>query len=231
MVLYNCPRCNYQSCHKTNIKSHFERKVVCKPTIGDISIDNCKKMLTIGEIKTETQRTVEKIDHICKYCNKHFDRSQRLDSHLNKCSEKENELTVSQEKIKNLEDQVKVLLSNQEKLEDQVKVLLSKQGNFLLEKQVGNVCHFIYIIQEREFAKSGEDIYKIGKTRGLRNRMGDYPKGSKIKFIIPCDDIDKTERELLILFDEQFVRMENIGREYFRGDLRGMIGLVIKNLN
>jgi hypothetical protein len=126
MVLYNCPRCDYKTDRRSCINKHFDRKILCTPTIGDISIDNCKKMLKIGEIKIETQRTVEKIDHICKYCNKNFDRKQRLDSHLNKCSEKDSILEKMQTQIKIQQEELKIQQEEMKKL---------KEGHELKESQ------------------------------------------------------------------------------------------------
>ena len=38
---------------------------------------------------------------------------------------------------------------------------------------------YIYLLQEREFIKTKEPIYKIGKTKQVNNkRFGQYPKGS-----------------------------------------------------
>ncbi len=47
--------------------------------------------------------------------------------------------------------------------------------------------NYIYILREREFVKSSEHVYKIGITRSVKNRMGDYPKGSSIISIIPVN--------------------------------------------
>ena len=39
MVLYKCPRCNYSTKLKPNIKTHLKRKFPCKPIFVDIADD------------------------------------------------------------------------------------------------------------------------------------------------------------------------------------------------
>ena len=39
MTLYKCPRCNYSTKVKPNIKTHFKRKFPCKPIYSNISVD------------------------------------------------------------------------------------------------------------------------------------------------------------------------------------------------
>jgi hypothetical protein len=81
----------------------------------------------------------------------------------------------------------------------------------------------IYILIEREFRKTKETIYKIGKTRCLKNRMGDYPKGSLLLFCRTCSSIDNAEIDLLMIFNETFIQRKDIGTEYFEGDINEMM--------
>lgn len=57
---------------------------------------------------------------------------------------------------------------------------------------MSNSC---YIIQEREFINSKEEIYKIGKTEqyGLK-RVKQYPKGSKIILFIEVENCHEFEK-------------------------------------
>lgn len=64
----------------------------------------------------------------------------------------------------------------------------------------------IYLLQEREFINSEKNIYKIGKTKNVKSRMYGYPKGSEIKILHECDDCDKSEKDLIKLFDEKFTQ-------------------------
>ena len=50
----------------------------------------------------------------------------------------------------------------------------------------------IYLLQEREFINSNENIYKIGRTKQANiQRFNQYPKGSKLLLHIVCDDCEK----------------------------------------
>jgi hypothetical protein len=94
--------------------------------------------------------------------------------------------------------------------------------------------NYIYLIQEREFIKTNEPIYKIGKSKqDAMKRMNQYPKGSICLLHINCDDCDKTEKILIKLFKNKYKHKSNIGNEYFEGDSNNMmedIFTYIKNI-
>ncbi len=77
---------------------------------------------------------------------------------------------------------------------------------------------YIYLIQEREFIKCNEDVYKIGKTKQLNNkRIQTYPSNSKLFIQIICNDCDKNEKTLIELFKEKYIhRKESNFKELSR---------------
>jgi hypothetical protein len=78
--------------------------------------------------------------------------------------------------------------------------------------------HYIYLIHEREFIKSKESIYKIGRTQQTNlKRIYQYPKDSKVLLLIECDDCKECERELIKMFKEKYTQRTDIGKEYFEG--------------
>lgn len=82
----------------------------------------------------------------------------------------------------------------------------------------------LYIIQEREFIKTKENIYKIGKTTNIKHRMPAYPKDSRLYLCFYCTtNIHVVETYFIDLFDKQFIKRTDIGREYYEGDLSKMI--------
>lgn len=84
--------------------------------------------------------------------------------------------------------------------------------------------NYIYLIQEREFIKSGEKIYKIGKTKQKNlKRLQNYPKGSKLIFQCICDDCDTVEIKLINIFKKKYIQQKDIGTEYFKGNYDDMI--------
>jgi hypothetical protein len=86
---------------------------------------------------------------------------------------------------------------------------------------------YIYLLQEREFIKTNEIIYKIGKTKQDNlKRLNNYPKGSSLIIQIKCNDCNKYERIILNRFKEKFIQKKEIGNEYFMGDCNDMIDLI-----
>lgn len=85
----------------------------------------------------------------------------------------------------------------------------------------GNYC---YIIQEREFIKTKESIYKIGKTaKGCCKRFKKYPKGSILILLLKVDCCDIIENKIINIFDYKFIQRKDIGREYYEGCITDMI--------
>ncbi len=75
---------------------------------------------------------------------------------------------------------------------------------------------WIYLIKEREFIKTKENIFKIGKTTSIKSRMPAYPRDSILYQCFYCpSNIHVVEKQFISMFDEQFTQQENIGREYY----------------
>lgn len=95
--------------------------------------------------------------------------------------------------------------------------------------------HYIYLIQEREFIKTNENIFKIGRTEKENyQRFQQYPNGSILLFQMICRNCKSVECEILQQFKSQFTQKQEIGNEYFQGDYKLMIDIiysVIKNNN
>ena len=92
---------------------------------------------------------------------------------------------------------------------------------------------YVYLLQEREFVKTSENIYKIGRTKKENfTRFNQYPKGSILLFQIICQNDVLVEDLILKQFNLYFTRQPLIGREYFKGDFRIMIDMmhtIVKN--
>lgn len=84
----------------------------------------------------------------------------------------------------------------------------------------------LYLIWEREFLKSGEKVFKIGRTDNIRRRLSQYPKGSRLLFSIYTPDCLTAERELIRKFKSTFKPRVDIGREYFEGESYCMIDII-----
>lgn len=85
---------------------------------------------------------------------------------------------------------------------------------------------YLYILREREFIKSKEHVYKIGRTNKSVpfDRMRNYPNNSSIIAIEKVFDPIGAEKLFISKLDALCVskvltQREDIGREYYEGDI------------
>jgi hypothetical protein len=92
---------------------------------------------------------------------------------------------------------------------------------------------YIYLLQEREFIKTNENIYKVGMTKKENlERFKQYPKGSVLLFQMICNNCRNIENQVINLFKQNFKLRKDIGNEYFEGEYKNMIDIIysiIKN--
>jgi hypothetical protein len=130
MVEYLCHRCGYNTNRRSNIIQHLNRKKVCTPILGDISIEdikkhykleikninqNCSKMLQFAPNCSKLlQNDYNRIsENECIYCSKSFSRNSNLTKHLKICKikiEKEKNVLEKDNEIKELKKMVEKLL-------------------------------------------------------------------------------------------------------------------------
>ncbi len=90
---------------------------------------------------------------------------------------------------------------------------------------------YIYLLLEREFIKTNELIYKIGKTKQKNtDRFKSYPKGSVLLNLSICDNCDAIEKELEKIFKIKYKQRKDIGTEYFEGNYKDMIDTINRYL-
>jgi hypothetical protein len=86
---------------------------------------------------------------------------------------------------------------------------------------------FIYLLQEREFIKTKEPIYKIGKTKQEKlKRIKSYPNGSELLLYTVCNNCDEIEKTIINKFKSHFIHKKEFGNEYFMGNYNDMIYLI-----
>ena len=97
------------------------------------------------------------------------------------------------------------------------------------------MTQYIYLLQEREFIKTKECVYKVGMTKKENHeRFNQYPKGSVLLFQMICNNCKNMEKLVLKKFKETFKQRKDIGNEYFEGEYKDMIDIIyltIKNNN
>lgn len=88
------------------------------------------------------------------------------------------------------------------------------------------VTNYIYLLQEREFIKTKENVYKIGRTKKENyKRFHQYPKGSVLLFQMICNNCENIENQIIKIFNKNFKKRKDIGNEYFEGEYQIMIDI------
>ena len=87
---------------------------------------------------------------------------------------------------------------------------------------------YIYVIEEREFVKTGEFIYKVGISARIIKRMAEYPLGSHVHMVAKVNDAVKAEKEILQLLKKYntIIQRKDVGTEYFQGDICTIISVI-----
>ncbi len=93
------------------------------------------------------------------------------------------------------------------------------------------MSQYIYLLQEREFIKTKEHVYKVGMTKKENyERFNQYPKGSVLLFQIICDNCKNIENQVIKLFKQNFKLRKDIGNEYFEGEYKNMIDIIYSTI-
>lgn len=176
----------------------------------------------------------------CKKCNKVFKCQRDLTRHLNgsrpcikpvlKCEKCGYETTIlssfkqhQQRKTPcNTTQEPGKILDKLNRLEEKIDDITSESKKQKTKKTEPQE-QYIYVIQEREFVKDNQKIYKIGKTtQDINIRVQSYPKNSVLKYLKQVDDCNFIEKQIIKEFDKLFVRKPEYGREYYEGDIKNM---------
>jgi hypothetical protein len=89
---------------------------------------------------------------------------------------------------------------------------------------------YMYVIMEREFIKSEENIYKIGMTDQYdpRKRLQNYPHDSRVILLIEKPDARRSENIVkdLLRAHREIKHRQDIGAEYFEGEKNIIVSVV-----
>ena len=145
MIVYTCPRCNYEVNNLTKYMNHLKRKNLCKPILSKTNLQ--KEYIKYGIEDKIQMNPKESIDeskngfmnpneskriHFCKYCEKVYSTSSNLSKHLKKCKEKiktDQANHYMQELVKLLNEKDDKISKYDQELEEK-----NKQINELIQK-------------------------------------------------------------------------------------------------
>ena len=222
-TMYECSRCHKEFQFLSKLKEHNNRKTLCPLQEKVHQCHFClKKMKSERNLETHLQKCKWENDPIrilenklkivieplyetktCRFCNKSFSINHETIRHMKQCKEKEK---YEQMLIQRLEDKNK-----------------NKTVTLKEKKEI------IYICKLREFVRSNEDIYKIGRTvagfteKGSLKRMGGYPKGSELKSYFYVHDCVESEKYILKELKERYGIKKEYGKEFFEAPLYELI--------
>jgi hypothetical protein len=92
---------------------------------------------------------------------------------------------------------------------------------------------YVYVIEEREFIKCGEKIYKVGRSAHILSRMAQSPNGSQVRMLVNVNDSVKAEQEIRRQLKKycDITHRKDIGAEYFQGNLCLIINVMSQVAN
>lgn len=183
-------------------------------------------------------------------CGNAYLQKQGLYRHRKTCdkynNKQENPLELLQRQIELLKcnnteliEQINTLQSENYVLKERnncmQKVLEQEQNLFVKQLNISEcnkICaavatNYVYLLQEREFMKTNEIIYKVGMTtKENHKRFNQYPKGSILIYQSLCVNCRDVEKRVISIFKDIFKQRTDIGTEYFEGDYKQMINII-----
>ena len=211
--MFNCLCCEYKSNKKYNLDRHINIKHKNDIDKNDINTDNNDIIEDKNDIIEDKNDIIEDKCILCIKCNKKLSSKQSLKKHLLICKGVSNPLEC------HLCHKIYYDSSSKSKHLKKCKEVFIQEENKNIE--------YIYLLQEREFIKTNEPIYKIGKTKQERlKRITNYPNGTKLVIQIECNDCDTYEKLLITKFKKEFIHKNDIGNEYFYGDRFKMVNII-----
>jgi len=225
--MYKCNKCNKEFKYESKLNEHNNRKTICNKE-DNYNCNICKSNFTYQSDYLRHEKTKKHI-HMSSENVKTFNINYKEE--YNKLLNQNKELN---NKIKELISKNEDLTNKNIKFTNDINELNTKFK--LLEtssnKELNNT-EYIYIIHERTFVKTNANIYKIGKTKNIKNRLNGYSKGSKLLFTIPCNDCSIIETIILnyLKNNQDYYHAKEYGLEYFKCDLNNLINDIYKLVN
>ena len=219
--IYNCKYCNYNSNRNFNLKQHEINKHYKEILKNEKETLKEEKEIIKEEVNNNDNN---KNEFFCIKCNKKYLTYKSYIKHEEKCNGLDSltcpicmyHFTTHGHKS------IHIKRNN------------CKPNSLILNTNFNTktfICNYIYLIKEREFVNNNQNIYKIGKTKQENNkRFKNYPNGSILLFHTMCIDCDTFEKKLIDIFNKKFNNKRDIGLEYFEGDYREMIRIILNIL-
>ena len=223
-IIFNCEFCEYKTKRKYDLNRH---QAALHPKNVMKQIKEGTKEVEIKEVEIKEEEIKEDEIYNCVKCDKNYKTIKYFNNHqkncngLNilSCSKCMFTFTSRQSKSNHIKKNnciAKSIINN-----------INNQQHFINNNDNNENKEFIYLLQEREFIKTKEPIYKIGKTKQEKlKRIKSYPNGSELLLYTVCNNCDEIEKTIINKFKSHFIHKKEFGNEYFMGDYNSMIYLI-----
>jgi hypothetical protein len=84
----------------------------------------------------------------------------------------------------------------------------------------------IYLLKEERFIETNRNIYKIGRSNHIYERVSSYENGTIVYLMVACNNSKSIESELIKIFYKHFKKNKYYGTEYFTGDVNKMKNII-----
>lgn len=200
----------------------MNKKIPCDQQKKEYKCDICKVNFLTPAHQRIHEQTKKHIENKNKKNNINAKVADQIDT--------ENELLLKFNNLKidynNLKADYNNITNNYNNLKADYNNLQNE--NTILKQNINKDLEYddkIYIIHERTSVKLNNNIYKIGKTKNIKNRLNGYPKGSKLLFTMPCKDCNESEKLILnyLKNNDKYIHAKSYGNEYFKCDLQDLM--------
>lgn len=217
---YNCNKCQKIFKYESKLESHKNNKIPCNKPKEDLKCDICNINFVRPAHKLIHEKTDKHINNYNKLNNKIETSNNILLDENNSLKLQLIEFTKKLDLLVNDKNNIINILNKKiDLLNEKIKYLDCENQNLKNNNKIHEKHEYIYIIHCAQYINT--NIYKIGRTKNIINRIKDYPKGSELILTISCNDSIKMEKHILSYLKKTdiYYHCKDIGNEYFKCDL------------
>jgi hypothetical protein len=222
--MFICNKCNKEFKFESDYIRHQSRKTDCNKIRTELKCNLCKVKFKCSFDQKRHEETKKHI--INTNINIDINTNNKLINYENEYNNLKKDYDSLKNELINYENNYNNLKNNYDKIILKNNELLNENKLLKLNSNI-NLDHHeqIYIIHERTFVELNANIYKIGKTKNIKNRLNGYTKGSKLLFSIACKDCTESENKILNFLknNEKYIHAKEYGNEYFQCNLQDLM--------
>ncbi len=255
--MYKCNKCQKKFKYDSELIRHNNRKISCDAPKKEYKCIICntnficsaeqerhnKTKKHINNLKSNTKNSINNIEQSNNDLKKELeDKIINLENVITELKNINNEYENMIKELKNSDiiykDTISKLKNSNNEYENTIKEL--KNNIIHLENEnhnlkINNKLHVdnecIYIIHSAQHINT--NIYKVGRTKNITNRLKQYPKGSELLYMFSCVNSKSVETKILqyLNANNDFKQIKTSGNEYFQCDVNLLKNTIFKFVN